>query len=68
MNFLWRPFEKHFGKEKQIFTSAMRDHYCWIGGEWYDERFTDDDPVVVRKDLDTFNADKKVKEIVDYIN
>jgi hypothetical protein len=29
MNFLWRPFSEHFGNQKQIFTSVMRDHYCW---------------------------------------
>lgn len=68
MNFLWRPFEKHFGDAKQIFTAVMRDHYCWINGFWYDERFDGDDPVVVREDLDTFNAPGKVDLIVDYIN
>lgn len=45
----------------------MRDHYCWIDGFWYDERFDGDDPVVVREELDTFNAPEKVKLIVDYI-
>jgi hypothetical protein len=38
----------------------MRDHYCWIDGFWYDERFDGDDPVVVREELDTFNAPEKV--------
>ena len=47
MNFLWRPFSEHFGDSKQIFTSVMRDHYCWIPGFWYDERFDGDDPFVV---------------------
>jgi len=67
MNFLWRPFSKHFGDEKQILTSAMRDHYCWITGFWYDERFDGDDPVVTDRNLDTFNADEKVQMLVEYI-
>jgi hypothetical protein len=46
----------------------MRDHYCWINGFWYDERFDGDDPVVVREDLDTFNAPGKVDLIVNYIH
>ena len=51
----------------------MRDHYCWIDGFRVDARYigrpqyTPDDPVVVREDLDTYNAPEKVQLIVDYL-
>ena len=67
MNYLWRPMSEHFGNDKQIFTSAMRDHYCWISGFWYDERFDGDDPFVTDMTLDTFNAPEKVALLVQYI-
>jgi len=67
MNFLWRPFSEHFGDEKQIFTSAMRDHYCWPEGFWYDERWYTDDPMVADPDLDTYNADSKLQQLLSYI-
>jgi len=66
MEFLWRPSAAHFGKEKQIFTTAMRDHYCWTDGQWVDERFPNDDPTVTDESLDTFNANMKMKKMVDY--
>lgn len=62
MNFLWRPFSEHFGNQKQIFTGAMRDHYCWPEGFWYDENIFKDEPFVTNKERDTFNADKKVRQ------
>jgi len=30
LEFLWRPFSKHFGNSKQIFVSTLNDDYCWI--------------------------------------
>ena len=30
LEFLWRPFSKHFGNSKQIFVTTTRDDYCWI--------------------------------------
>ena len=45
----------------------MRDHYCWIPGFWYDERFDGDDPVVVNENLKTFNAPEKTQLLVDYL-
>ena len=45
----------------------MRDHYCWISGFWYDERFDGDDPFVTDMTLDTFNAPEKVDLLVQYI-
>mmetsp|Transcript_7739 Transcript_7739/g.12986 ORF Transcript_7739/g.12986 Transcript_7739/m.12986 type:complete len:313 (+) Transcript_7739:581-1519(+) len=68
MNFLWRPFSEHFGKEKQIFTSTMRDHYCWIGGFTYDERFDNDDPMVDDKTSDVDNADQKMGQFFQYVS
>jgi hypothetical protein len=67
MNTLWRPFSKHFGKEKQIYTSMMKDHYCWFDGFYYDERFDNADPMVTDKRLDTFDADQKMDRFMSYV-
>ena len=70
MNFLWRPFSKHFGDEKEIFTSTMRDGYCWIPGYAYNEQLDMDmdDPFVVNENLTTFNAPNKTQVLEDYIS
>lgn len=68
MNFLWRPFAKHFGNQKEIFTGVMRDHYCWPQGFWYDERFPNDEPFVTNERLDTFNAKAKTLTFQKYLN
>ena len=67
MNFLWRPFSKHFGNDKEIFTGVMRDHYCWAPGFTYDERFPGEDPFETDETLDTFNARRKAAQLRDYI-
>ena len=46
MNYIWRPMSDSLGESVEIFTGAMRDHYCWIPGFWMDEKFDGDDPVV----------------------
>ena len=68
LNYLWRPFSKHFGNQKQILTGAMKEHYCWPDGFWYDERFPNDDPIVTSKDYTTFNGDLKTKKFTEYVN
>jgi hypothetical protein len=35
----------------------MKEHYCWPDGFWYDERFQNDDPIVISKKYASFNAD-----------
>lgn len=64
MNTLWRPMSKHFGKEKEIMTSIMRDHYCWF---MYDERWDNQEPMVDDPSLDNFNADRIMGDILEYI-
>lgn len=68
MEFIWRPFFKHLGKSTQIFTSIMYDHYYWPAGFNYDERDSDDSPVITDKTLSTFNGDEKVKDMLKYVN
>jgi lysosomal alpha-mannosidase len=46
----------------------MRDHYCWPQGFWYDERFWNDEPFVVNKERDTYNAVNKTKDFQKYLN
>lgn len=57
LNYLWRPFSKHFGNQKQLFTGVMKDHYCWAQGFWYDEiSFFNQEPLIDDEELDTYNA------------
>lgn len=35
---------------------------------WHDERFDNDDPVVINPNLDTYNAPDKAQKLLDYIN
>lgn len=62
MQFLWRPSSKHFGAQKQIFTSIFRDHYCYING------FNNNEGFVTDPTLSTFNADVRMTNFVNYIN
>mmetsp|Transcript_3463 Transcript_3463/g.5887 ORF Transcript_3463/g.5887 Transcript_3463/m.5887 type:complete len:270 (+) Transcript_3463:445-1254(+) len=67
MNFLWRPFSKHFGDSKQIFTATMRDHYCWLDGFFYDERWDGSDPFVADESSDVYNAEEKMQQMLNYL-
>ena len=67
MQFVWRPFSEHLGKSAQIFTHVMMNHYNWPT-EFHIDDMRDDDPVVVDEGMETFNADKKVELMKDYIN
>jgi hypothetical protein len=68
MNTLWRPFSKHFGNQKQIFTGIMQDHYCWPSGFWYDQKLDEsrDDPFIDDDTVETFNAKQKTKDLANY--
>lgn len=45
----------------------MYDHYCFVGGFDYDDRFFGNDPVVTDRTLETFNADEKVDDMLSRI-
>jgi hypothetical protein len=59
MEFIWQPFSKHLNNSAQIYTYAMHDHYCYVGGFDWDDKWYGSDPVVVNEKLETFNADFK---------
>jgi hypothetical protein len=64
LEFLWRPYSKHFGKSRQILTSMFRDHYCWIPDfQVNDNDSFEDDPT-----LESFNAPTKTLKFVNYVN
>jgi hypothetical protein len=67
MNYIWKPMSDSLGESVEIFTGAMRDHYCWIPGFWMDEKFDGDDPVVSDETRSTFNADYKTQLMYDYV-
>jgi len=67
INYLWRPFSKHFGDQNQILVNAFKDHYCWPPGFFVDERYDADEPFVSDATISTFNAEEKARELINYI-
>lgn len=68
MQWVWKPFDKSLGDNTSIFTHTMPDHYHAPESTRYDENnFYQSDPIVLDKNLTTFNADKKVLELRKYI-
>mmetsp|Transcript_33580 Transcript_33580/g.51654 ORF Transcript_33580/g.51654 Transcript_33580/m.51654 type:complete len:234 (-) Transcript_33580:2604-3305(-) len=67
LNFLWRPFSKHFGSEKQMLVSAFLDHYCYPPGFYVDERYDADEPFQPDATLKSYNGEAKAVELVNYI-
>lgn len=61
LEFVWRPFSKHFGSRKQIFASLFKDHYCWIPG--FDNQ---KDSIETDETLTSFNAYDKMLHFVKY--
>lgn len=55
------PFSEHLGRSTQIFSGEFYGFYFWPDGFTVDSEYADDDPVIVDKTLETFNADAKIK-------
>jgi hypothetical protein len=57
MEFIWRPFEKHSGKENSIFTHVLYDFYyppatfCWA---------CDDEPIVDNVKSEEYNLEERL--------
>lgn len=60
MQWVWKPFSESLGDRVSIFTHCMPDHYHQPEFLRYDENNWNTDPVVIDKNLTTFNADDKV--------
>jgi lysosomal alpha-mannosidase len=58
LDFVWRPHSEHFGGTKQVFVSAMQDGAC---------SFLDSSPFVADPTLKSFNAERKAKALIEYI-
>lgn len=67
INFLWRPFSKHFGNEHQMLVNAFKDHYCFPPGFYVDERYDADEPFIDDPTMPQFNAEEKARELINYI-
>ena len=67
MQWVWKPFAKSLGDNVSIFTHCMPDHYHQPSEFRYDENNWGTDPVVIDKNLSTFNADEKVANLRSYI-
>ena len=61
--FLWRPNSANFGNQKQILTSIFRDGYCFVPGFKQEDDNIDDD-----KTLRSFNAEQKMRTLINYIH
>jgi len=58
LDFIWRPFNNHFGHKKQIMVSSMQDDLC---------QFTDAAPFIADPTLKTFNAEFKSQALINRI-
>jgi len=67
MNFVWKPFSESLGESVEIFSSAMRDHYCWPPGFNWDEYGYYLENVVTDETLTSFNADAKTEQMMEYV-
>jgi hypothetical protein len=67
MQWVWKPFSESLGDNVSIFTHCMPDHYHQPEEFRYDENNWNTDPVVINKELSTFNADEKVANLRAYI-
>lgn len=66
MQFVWKPFSKSLGDSVEIFTHAMQDMYWFTPGFRYDEREWGSQPVIDDTTLETFNADEKAAQMLNY--
>ena len=66
MEFVWRPMYGTLGSDVQIFTHALYAHYSAPSGFDFD-MLSNDDPFVVDKDLETYNAPEKSADFLQHI-
>ena len=59
LEFIWRPFFDHNGKQNQIFTHTMYGHYSAPKGFNFDTT-SGDDPIEDNPKLETYNVDDKI--------
>ena len=67
MQWVWKPFDASLGDNTSIFTHTMPDHYHGPESTRYDENNFNQDPMVIDKNLSTFNADEKCDELRKYL-
>jgi alpha-mannosidase len=73
MSFLWEPFSKHFGEEKQILVVAssfgyLKPHrHTELSNEPREERTKEDEPFINSKEVETYNMDRKCREFVNEV-
>jgi hypothetical protein len=64
--FLWRPFDKQFGKQKQILAITTPKDYSYPDGFKVDERYDDDQPMIVNKDLQNYNINSLSTKLINH--
>jgi len=42
-------------------------HYCWPPGFYVDERYDGDDPFITDATIESFNAEKKITNFINYV-
>jgi len=68
MTFLWRPDPIHFGSQDQILANVFPDDYCFPAGFFTGENYNSDDPFISDPTLQTFNAEEKMIDFINYAN
>lgn len=60
LHFLWTPFSQNYGTEKQILTHVYHHGlYGYINELSYEERESNEDPMIANKEFLDYNIDRK---------
>ena len=66
--FIWKPFSKHFGDAKEIYTHIFADSYGTPEKILqYDERADSDPPIQEYEELQNYNLKQKCHRLVNYV-
>ena len=63
LEFIWRPFTKHFGNQKQILTHVTWENYKWPEGFIVDQKEDLHQSFQPDKSLDNYNIESKCRKL-----
>jgi lysosomal alpha-mannosidase len=67
MEWVWRPMWESLGESTQILTHTLYHHYSAPSGFDFDT-LSNDEPFIIDKSLDTYNAPDRSADLYDWIN
>jgi lysosomal alpha-mannosidase len=67
LEFIWEPNSQSLGKDINIFTHVLWNHYSAPGG--FNMYMTGgDQPFIIDKDSEDFNAESRAQDLINQIN